>query len=82
MSRPFVIRRASVDANDQPNLMREIVGHTASEEEASSILRSMERLGSDASIDYYEMSPSNSRQRHSKPAVVWSVRAVRRERPS
>lgn len=80
MSRSFVIRRASVDAENQPQLMREVVGHTGSEEEASSILRSLERLGSDASIDYYEMTPSNSRQRFIKSTVVWSVRAVRNER--
>lgn len=75
-----MIRRASIDAGDQPRLMREVVGHTGSEEEASSILRSLERLGSDASIDYYEMTPSTSRQRFIKSTVVWSVRAVRSER--
>lgn len=75
-----MIRRASIDAGDQPKLMREVVGHTGSEEEANSILRSLERLGSDASIDYYEMTPSSGRQRYIKSTVVWSVRAVRNDR--
>ena len=80
MSRSFMIRRESIDSGDQPRLMREVIGHTGSEEEASSILRSLERLGSDASIDYYEMTRSTNRQRFIKSAVVWSVRAVRSER--
>lgn len=79
MSRSFTIRRDSVLADDQPRLMREVVGHTGSEAEASSILRSLGRLGSDTSIDYYEMTPSSSRQRGIGASVVWSVRAIRRD---
>jgi hypothetical protein len=80
MSRPFTIRRDSVIAGDQPRLMQEVVGHTGSTEEASSILRSLERLGSDTSIDYYEMTPTSAKRRFVGAAsVVWSVRAVRAE---
>lgn len=80
MSRPFTIKRASVAGGDQSGLMREVVGHTGSEDEASSIIRSLERLGSDASIGYYEMTPVSSKRRFVGAAqVVWTVRAVRDE---
>lgn len=80
MSRSFTIKRDSVVAGNQPRLMREVVGHTGSEDEASSILRSLERLGTDVSIGYYEMTPMSSKRRFVGAAsVVWSVRAVREE---
>jgi hypothetical protein len=78
MSRSFTIKRDSVAAGNQSGLLREVVGHTGSEDEANSILRSLERLGSDASIGYYEMTPMSSKRRFVGAAsVVWSVRAVR-----
>jgi hypothetical protein len=43
-----------------------------------SILRGIERLGGDASIRRYEMTPTvNQRKYRGAPSVGWSVRAVR-----
>ena len=78
MSRSFTIDRTAVMAGDRPGLLREVIGHTGSEDQADSILRSLERLGSDASIDYYEMTPATAQRRYvGAPSVVWTVRAVR-----
>ena len=80
MSRSFRIERSSVAAGDHEGLMREVAGHTASNDEASSIVRSLERLGSDASIHHYEMTPTNTQRRYvGAPSVVWTVRAIRPE---
>lgn len=55
----------------------EVRAHTGSEEEADSILRSIERLGGDPSIHRYEMTPSQPRAFARPVRVSWSVRAVR-----
>lgn len=79
MRQSFIIQRASVLAADAPSLMREVAGHTGSDTEAESILRSLERLGSDTSIGYYEATPISARRSYRGASdIVWSVRAVRR----
>ncbi|MEJ2204493.1 MAG: hypothetical protein P8170_10315 [Gemmatimonadota bacterium] len=46
--------------------------------ETSSILRSLRRFGEDASIQYYEVTPTPSRRTHYQaPAFAWTVRAMR-----
>jgi hypothetical protein len=78
MKEPFIVDRAHVAAIDWFTLKRELFSETGSEEEASSILRGIERLGMDPSIVHYECTPNpNTRTYAGAPAVVWSVRAVR-----
>lgn len=62
----------------QATLRDEIRTHTGCDEEASSILRGIERLGSDVSIRCYEVSPRPAVRRfHGTAPVSWSVRAIR-----
>jgi hypothetical protein len=78
MRRPFTLPRAHVVDADGLALMQEVTRHTESAEAAASILRSLERLGSDASIRHYEVTPTTiQRTYRDAPPVVWSVRAVR-----
>lgn len=61
-----------------PTLRDEIQGRTGSDAETSSILRSIERFGHDASIRYYELTPSPSRRTYqATPRFAWTVTAVR-----
>lgn len=81
MKEQFTMQRAHVAATDWLTLKREIFGYTGSEEEASSILRGLERLGTaDASVAHFLITPSpNKRTYAGAPAVTWSVRPVRRD---
>jgi len=74
----FSIARTRCNVLSDPALREEIRGHTGSDEEASSILRTLERFGGDSSVHFYEMTPkpSNRTYLHAR-AVIWSVRAVR-----
>lgn len=78
MKSSFTIARASLQPADDERLLRQVVDHTGSEDEAASILRSLRRLGQDGSIVSYEIVPTPERAsyRGSRP-VVWSVRAIR-----
>ena len=79
MKRSFTLPRTRVVGADSTTLMHEVAVHTGSEGEAESILRSVERLGADVSIDSYEVTPKTVQRAHRGAApVVWSVRAVRR----
>ena len=63
---------------DEPTLRSAIEGHTGSEDETDSILRTLERMGSDASIRCYDVSPVAARRVYRGDApITWSVRAVR-----
>lgn len=78
MSSSFSIAASRFSAIAEPGFLEEIRAHTASDEEANSILRGIERLGGDSSIRRYEMTPTvNQRKYHGAPSVGWSVRAVR-----
>jgi hypothetical protein len=78
MKETFTMSRARVASNNRDALRREILAHTGSDNEVASILRSLERLGSDLSIGYYEMTPVvPKRAAPGAPATLWSVRAVR-----
>jgi hypothetical protein len=78
MKRSFTLPRASVVDADGSTLLNQVASHTGSENEAASILRSLERLGSDASIHCYEMTPAPPPRAYRPTSpVAWSVRAVR-----
>lgn len=78
MKESFTISRAHFLASDRYALRREILRHTESEEEVSSILRSLDRLGSDRSISHYEMTPIQPRRvAPGTPATLWNVGIVR-----
>jgi hypothetical protein len=78
MPSPFSITQARCSALSDPSLREEIHEHTGSDLETSSILRSLRRFGEDASIQYYEVTPTPSRRTHYQaPAFAWTVRAMR-----
>ena len=78
MAQPFSITRARCSVLSDPGLREEIRAHTGSDEEVSSILRSLERFGTDLSIHFYEMTPTLSTRTYQRARTVnWSVRAVR-----
>lgn len=84
MREPFTLSRAHVAATDWQTLKRELFSYTGNEHEASSILRRLESLGTDPSIDHYEMIPSPNPNPNVYPGSaesIWSVRAVPGERP-
>ncbi|MBV9772965.1 MAG: hypothetical protein JO040_03405 [Gemmatimonadetes bacterium] len=77
MPEPFTIDRDYVAATDWQTLKRELFNRTGDEHEASSILRGIERLGSDPSIHHYEVVPHpNERVYTGAPTTVWTVTAV------
>jgi hypothetical protein len=78
VSHPFSIARSRFSVLSDPALLEEIRRHTETDGEASSILRSLERFGTDGSIRYFEMTPKHSRRNYGQhPVVAWSVTAVR-----
>jgi hypothetical protein len=78
MSQPFTMPRAHVSNTEEPTLRREILAYTGCDEEASTILRGLERLGTDASIRYFEMTPQPNRRSYvGAPKITWSVKAIR-----
>jgi hypothetical protein len=78
LQKSFTITRAEVEASTGAALMTEIVKATGSETEAASVLRSLERLGVDPSIDFYEITQLASRRINgAMPANAWRVRADR-----
>lgn len=78
MKKSFTITRAELVASDEASLRIEILRNTGSETDAESVLRSLERLGSDPSIDYYEISSVSGRRMHGGAATnAWRVRADR-----
>lgn len=83
MREQFTMQRAHVAATDWYTLKRELFSYTGNEDEASSILRGLERLGAtDLSVAHFQITPSpNKRSYAGAPAVTWSVRAVREAHP-
>jgi hypothetical protein len=78
MPNSFSIAGARFSNLSDSALRDEIGSHTSSEEETSSILRSLRRFGDDLSIRYFEVTPARSRHsRQPTSALTWSVRAVR-----
>lgn len=78
MHQAFTVARSRCSDLTDPELREEISRHTGSSEEASSILRCLERFGFDASIRHYEVVPKPGRRTfHGASPVTWSVTAVR-----
>jgi hypothetical protein len=78
MANAFSIARSRFSNSSGDDIRAEIRSHTGCDNEASSILRSLERMGSDPSILRYEMTPAKTKRFSQRPmTVVWSVRAVR-----
>jgi hypothetical protein len=78
MERTFTMSRAQVVAADPSTLKAAIVSAAGSETGAESIMRSLERLGSDDSIEFFEMSEVRGSRRFGGAApAAWRVRADR-----
>ena len=80
MPQSFSLARYRCAVISDPTLRDEIQAHTESTVATDRILRSIDRFGSDASIQRYEMTPkATQRVSRSADAVGWTVRAVRPE---
>jgi hypothetical protein len=77
MASSFSIHSSNFSSMSDMALREEVRAHTGCDEEADSILRSIERLGDDPSIWRYEMTPMKQRAYARATRVSWSVRAVR-----
>ncbi len=78
MASSFSISRSHASSTSESALLEEIRAHTGCDEQASSILRGIERLSGDTSIRQYDMTPTTNRRLYrGAPPVSWSVRAVR-----
>lgn len=78
MQRSFTMTRAQVMASDTTALKAAITNAAGSESGAESIMRSIERLGTDESIEYFEMTEITSSRRFGGAAPAgWRVRADR-----
>ena len=78
MKNSFTMTRAEVIRSDAATLRASIVAATGSESGAESIMRSLQRMGTDPSIDHFEMTEITSARKHGGAApVAWRVRADR-----
>jgi hypothetical protein len=78
MAESFTIKPAAVEAADRTSLRAELMSATGCETETDSILRSLERMGTDPSIEFFEIIPVTGRRAHGGPATrTWRVRADR-----
>jgi hypothetical protein len=80
MKKSFTITREELEAADGSGLKATVLGFTGNEVEAASILRSLERYGQDASIDFFEMTQTQGRRLPGGAYThSWRVRADRGE---
>jgi len=78
MGRSFTMTRAQVHAVDPAALRAALIAHTDSESGADSIMRSLERMGTDPTIEYFEMTEVASTRRYANASAgAWRVRADR-----
>ena len=77
MTQSFSLDRYRCAVITDPALREEIQGYTGSAAATSRILSSIERFGSDPSIERYEMTPQQQRVSRAGAGVTWTVRAVR-----
>jgi hypothetical protein len=74
----FIITRAEILAADADALKASIIVATGSESGADSILRSIQRMGTDASIEHFEMTEIRGSRKYGGAAPAgWRVRADR-----
>lgn len=78
MERSFTMTRAQVVTADPASLKASIIAAIGSETGAESIMRSLERMGTDDAIEYFEMTevPGSRRYGGAAPSA-WRVRADR-----
>lgn len=80
MTDSFSLSASQCAETHDASLRTEITEHTGSDSETQGILRSIERFGSDASIERYEISRSaRGRYAPKTQTASWIVRAVRAE---
>jgi len=80
MKQSFKIPREAVAGADPSALLADIVEATGSEVQAAGILRSLERMGDDPSIDFFEISAVAGRRTNGAPPTsTWRVHADRGE---
>jgi hypothetical protein len=78
MKNSFRMTRAELLATDAAALKASIIAATGSESGAASLLRSLERMGTDESIEHFEMTQVSGSRRHGGAAPAgWRVRADR-----
>jgi hypothetical protein len=78
MQRSFTMTCAQVREATPAGLRAALISATDSEMGAESIMRSLERLGTDPTIEYFEMSEVSGRSRYGGAATAsWRVRADR-----
>lgn len=81
MKESFTIKRAAVTDADPSSLRADIISATGSETEADGILRSLERMAGDPTVDFFEISPVTGRRSHGGPQThTWRVHADRGEK--
>ena len=79
LNKSFSISREQAAVADPAILMALILRETGSEDEAKSILRTLERMGRDPSILTYDMTLETRRSRTTGLKGAWRVRAYRGE---
>lgn len=78
MERTFTMSRAQVVASDPATIRASIIAATGSESGAESIMRSLERMGTDPGIEYFEITEvSGSRRQGGVATPAWRVHADR-----
>ena len=78
MNQSFRMTRAEVLATDENSLRAAILAATGSESGTASIIRSLERMGTDESIEFFEMTEVVGARRAGGAAPAgWRVRADR-----
>ena len=74
----FSVHPRDFAAGDSTTLRTLVADRTRSDLETESILRSIERYGTDSSIRYFEVSPTEGRLGvRTTRTTAWNVRAVR-----
>ena len=78
MSEPFSLARSRCTVISDPSLREEIQSRTKNVEATARILSSIERFGTDLSIQRYEIAPNTGyRPWRGQGPIAWTVRAVR-----
>ena len=78
MKKSFIIRRTAESDRDPSSLLPELVEATGSELQAASVLRSLQRMGTDDSVLFYEMTLETRGSRFGGISTsAWRVRADR-----
>lgn len=82
MKKSFIITGAAMENGNPAELLDEIREGTGSEEAAASVLRSLQRMGTHPSLEYYEITQVPGRRSHGGPVTnSWRVRADFGQRP-